>query len=163
GQDWQTHLDRNSDGRAVGATPQELAAKEGEFDAKFNEARAAEAQANMDADVAAQAKAAAAQDVIASFAPWKNAMFAEDQRRAKAWDAAIKTYQQRFDSYQRQIGMLDDAIARAKGRELTSQLVERLQGQREEGAALMRQLARDAQEDYFRRRMQEAMFEKRLT
>src|SRR5262249_1644924 len=58
---------------------------------------------------------------------------------------------------------LDDAIARAKGRELTSQLVERLQGQREEGAALMRQLARDAQEDYFRRRMQEAMFEKRRT
>lgn len=92
GENWQEHLNRNSQGSAVPATPQELAAKDQEFQGRINSAKADEYHAYSEAESCAQAKAAAAKEVMDSFAQWRDAMLAEDEGRAKSWDRAIATY-----------------------------------------------------------------------
>ncbi len=162
GENWQEHLNRNSQGVAAGATPAELAAKEQEFDRRIEAAKGEEAQAIAEANASGQRKNAAAQDVINSFVPWKQAMLAEDEGRAKAWDSAIKAYKERFDAYENELASLNAAIARNRASGLRSQQVHDLELQKEDCQARLRSLTGEAQDDYFRRGNQEALFEQRL-
>ena len=163
GENWQHHLDVNSQGRAVGATPEELASKAREFDADINNARADEYHALQQAGISAHAKAAAAQDVIDSFARWKMAMLSEDQNRATAWEDAVKGFKERFYSNRDEVQKLDATIARERTHELRSQKIQELESERQSRLEVLGQLSKDAEEEYFARRIQASLFEQRLT
>lgn len=163
GENWQEHLNANSQGRPVSATPQELAEKQREFDDKISSAKHDEYQATQEANAAQQAKAEAAREVINSYVLWKQALLSEDEGRAKAWDKAVASYKERFDSDKRELQSLDAAISRARTTELRPDSIRDLEDQRESCQARIRIMVNDVQEDYLRRSMQETLFEQRMS
>ena len=144
------------------ASPQQLEAKKREFDEKINKEKAEEYHALQDAQAAVQAKTDAAQQVINSYPLWRQALLSEDVGRAKAWDEAVSSYKEEFDSYQKKLQSLDAAIARARASELQPQAIRELLGEKEDCQANLRMMVYRAEREHFQRRMQEALFEQRI-
>lgn len=162
GEDWQTHLDRNSQGRAVGASSAELAKTASDYDAEILTAQAEVDRAQRTVSISAQEQVAASRDVQNAYVKWKQALVAEDVARAHAWEAAMETYRQRVYRYTGTISTNGSLLDVVRARDPKSPRIPILESEIALNRNLMAQLSREAEADYMSRTAQEATFAARI-